>query len=210
MSKEYFQEIAPEWDKLQESFFNDNIRNKAFKLANIREDELAADIGAGSGYLTEGLLSRGLNVIAIDQSENMIEELSEKFRLKKTKKYKLTCKVGKGENLPVGDNEVDYTFANMYLHHVEEPLLAIKEMTRITKSKGLVVITDLDSHDFNFLEAEHYDRWKGFERDDLKKWYKEAGLTNIQVIPTEETCSSTSTSGKSAVVSVFVAIGEKP
>ncbi len=209
MSKEYFQEIASEWDNLQESFFSDKIREKAFNLAKINEGEIAADIGAGSGYVTEGLLSRGLNVIAIDQSENMLKEIIEKFHDKKREKVELICKVGEAENLPLKENTVHYTFANMYLHHVEKPINAIKEMVRVTKPGGKVVITDLDTHSYDFLETEHYDRWKGFERNDLKKWYLESGLINVQVVSTEETCSSESTDGEKASISIFAAVGQK-
>ncbi|MHA2031266.1 MAG: SAM-dependent methyltransferase, partial [Candidatus Kariarchaeaceae archaeon] len=84
-----------------------------------------------------------------------------------------------------------------------------EEMSRITRSGGKVVITDMDKHDFDFLEDEHYDRWKGFDRSDLQSWYKTSGLKNIQVLSTEEKCSTESTSGDKASITVFVAIGEK-
>lgn len=209
MSKEYFQEIAGNWDDMQQSFFSEKIREKAFKLAEISVGETVADIGAGTGYLTEGLLSHGLNVIAIDQSENMLQKLAQKFGDENRKKTLLTCKVGDAENLPLQDESVDSTFANMYLHHVEVPQNAIKEMARVTKSGGNVVITDLDTHEYDFLEAEHYDRWKGFDRSDLRTWYEKAGLRNIQVLSTEEQCSSESSSGETASITVFVAIGVK-
>lgn len=209
MCKEYFQEIASEWDNMQQSFFNQKIRERAFKLANINEGDTAADIGAGTGYITHGLLSHGVNVIAIDQAENMINTLTQKFGDQNHEKPLLTCKVGEAENLPLEDNSVDYAFANMYLHHVEVPMTAIEEMSRITKLGGKVVITDMDSHNYDFLEEEHHDRWKGFDRNDLRKWYEKAGLKNIQVLSTEEKCSAESTSGEIASITVFVAIGEK-
>lgn len=209
MSKEYFQKIASEWDDMQQSFFNQNIREKAFELANIHEGDTAADIGAGTGYITHELLSHGVNVVAIDQAENMINKLTQKFGGQNEKNPMLTCKVGEAENLPLEDNSVDYAFANMYLHHVEVPLKAIEEMTRIIKVGGKVVITDMDSHDYDFLEGEHHDRWKGFDRNDLRKWYEKAGLKNIQVISTEEKCSAESSSGEIASITVFVALGEK-
>lgn len=210
MSKEYFQEIASEWDNIQQSFFNKKIREKAFELANIQEGETAADIGAGTGYITNGLLSHGVNVVAIDQAENMINKLAQNFGGQNEENPVLTCKVGDGENLPMEDNSVDYAFANMYLHHVEAPLKAIEEMSRITKAGGKVVITDMDSHDYEFLKEEHHDRWNGFDRNDLREWYEKAGLINIQVLSTEEKCSAESTSGEIASITVFVVIGEKP
>ena len=47
--------------------------------------------------------------------------------------------------------------ANMYLHHVEEPLSAIKEMIRFLKPGRKLVITDLYEHNLDFLIKEHHD-----------------------------------------------------
>ena len=45
--------------------------------------------------------------------------------------------------MPVDDVSVDYCFANMSQHHVERPPRAIREMVRILKPDGRIVITDL-------------------------------------------------------------------
>jgi ubiquinone/menaquinone biosynthesis C-methylase UbiE len=78
--------------------------------------------------MTEGLVKRGLRVIAIDQSEMMLQQL----RRKLGDTVAVDCRLG-SESLPVQSNAVDYVFANMYLHHVESPFNAIKEMVRMLK-----------------------------------------------------------------------------
>lgn len=75
--------------------------------------------------------------------------------------------MGEAGSLPIPDETVDYAFANMYLHHVEDPPQAILEMARIIKPGGILVITDLDKHSNEFLRQEHNDRWMGFVRDDI-------------------------------------------
>jgi len=75
----------------------------------------------------------------------------------------------------------------MCLHHVENPLAAIKEMRRILKRGGKLVITDMDEHQFEFLRAEQHDRWLGFKREDVKRWFLEAGLKNVTVNAAGET-----------------------
>ena len=72
--------------------------------------KLAADIGAGSGFVTEGLLERGLRVIAVDRSEAMLEEMRRKFGEGGAVEYR----IGEAESLPLEDGSVDYVFANMY------------------------------------------------------------------------------------------------
>lgn len=84
--------------------------------------------------------------------------------------------LGEVENLPIKDNTIDYVFANMYVQHVESPPAAIKEIVRILKPDSKLVITDLDKHDFELLRRKQYDRWKGFQREDVACWLYAAGL----------------------------------
>lgn len=122
----------------------------------------------------------------------------------------LTLPLGEAESLPIADVSVDYAMANMYLHHVEAPLTAIKEMARILKPGGKLVITDLDEHTHDFLKSEHHDRWMGFKRDHVEAWLIEAGLKNVIVDCVGGNCCATSSCGcESASISIFIASGEK-
>src|SRR5207244_13130942 len=102
---------------------------------------------------------RGVEVIAVDESERMLDELRRRIPVSV-----VDCGVGRAERIPIDDGAVDYVFANMLLHHVGEPSRAVREMARVLRPGGVVVITDLDSHEFEFLRTERHDRWKGFER----------------------------------------------
>lgn len=205
MSKQYFEKIAPQWDKMQKTLFSEAVRNKAFTLADIQPNKLAADIGAGTGFITEGLIQRGVDVIAVDQSEAMLKRMKEKFS-----KKEIDCRMGEAEKLPIDDDSVDYVFANMYLHHVEFPQSAIKEMVRILKPGGKLVITDLDEHTFEFLKEEQHDRWMGFKRTDVKNWFKKSGLKQVIVDDVGEECCSKSSCGSAlAKINIFASVGQK-
>ena len=67
-------------------------------------------------------------------------------------------------------------------------------MTRILKPGGKLVITDLDEHDHEFLRTEQFDRWLGFKREDVRRWYAEAGLVEVGVECTDDNCCSASSS----------------
>jgi len=205
-SRKYFETVAPKCDALRRGFFSETVREKAFEAAGAVTGKIAADIGAGSGFVTEGLLRRGLRVIAVDRSEAMLEEMRRKFGAGGAVEYRL----GEAESLPLADGSVDYAFANMVLHHVESPPVAIREMARIVKPGGRLVITDLDRHDFDFLRMEHCDRWMGFDRPDVARWLAEAGLTEVSIDCVGENCCASSQSGcGEAAVSIFVASGMK-
>ena len=83
----------------------------------------------------------------------MIKEIKRKF-----KESDLDCRMGEAEHLPIEDQTVDYVFSNMYLHHVQSPLVAIREMSRVLKPGDKLVITNLDEHQFEFLQTEQHNQ----------------------------------------------------
>jgi ubiquinone/menaquinone biosynthesis C-methylase UbiE len=206
-SKPYFDQVASQWDTMRQAFFSEAVREKAFAAAGVQPGQQAADLGAGTGFITEGLVQRGVKVISVDQSEAMLAEIRQKLTPFDAVEYRL----GDADHLPIPDGAMDHAFANMYLHHVEHPARAIVEMARLLKPGGKLVITDLDEHHFDFLRTEHFDRWMGFNRDDVRAWLEAAGLANVTVDCAGENCCATSSCGsENAQVSIFLAVGERP
>lgn len=205
-SKEYFNEVAGNWDKMRETFFSSNVRKAAVKAAGVHRDAVAADVGSGSGFMTEELLRHGVHVIAVDQSPEMLLEMKKRLAGSDNVDYR----VGESASLPIGGESVDFAFANMYLHHVESPAAAVEEMVRILKPGGRLVITDVDEHTHEFLRTEQHDRWLGFKREDIRTWFIDAGLRDVQVDCIGEECSSTSkATGQRIAISIFIATGTK-
>jgi len=205
-SEAYFKEVAGSWDTMREGFFSEAVRDKAYITAGVKKGETAADIGCGTGFLTEGLLQRGLNVMAVDQSNEMLAQMKQKFKDYPSVEYLQ----GDAKKLPIDNGKVDYVMANMFLHHVDNPLDAIKEMVRILKPGGKLIITDLDKHNFEFLRTEQHDQWLGFDRSDVENWFLEAGLVNVLTdCAGGNCCSASCTCSEKASISIFIAVGEK-
>jgi len=204
-STEYFNQIAGKWDDVRKTLFSENVRKVAVKFADVQEGLIAADIGAGSGFITEELLKSGLRVIAVDQSPEMIEEMKKRFNNSGNVEFRK----GDAELLPIESQSVDFVFANMYLHHVESPGKAIKEMVRLLKPGGKLIITDADEHNYEFLRTEQHDVWLGFKREDIRSWFNDAGLVDIKIDCVGESCSPTSeSSGEKVEINIFVAMGK--
>jgi len=204
--QEYFDTVAPAWDVMRQSFYSEAVRDAALSAARIEPGQTALDLGAGTGFITEALLQAGLNVIAVDQSVAMLRELRSKCLIPPH----LDCRVGNAEHLPLPDSTVNCVLANMLLHHVEHPAVAIREMARVLRPGGRVVITDLDEHAFEFLRREHQDRWMGFRRPDVTAWFSAAGLGQVSVGDIGQSCCASSNCGtQHAAISIFLATGQK-
>ena len=78
-SKEYFGRVASRWDDMRQSFFPEAVRDTAIEISGAHSGQFAADIGAGTGFVTEGLKEHGISVVAIDQSQEMLDEMRQRL-----------------------------------------------------------------------------------------------------------------------------------
>jgi ubiquinone/menaquinone biosynthesis C-methylase UbiE len=166
---------------------------------------LVADVGTGTGFLAEAALDAGARVIGIDPSEGMLDQVRGRFAGRP-----FEARAGEVDALPLGAGEVDAVLANMVLHHAPDPPAAIREMARVLKPGGTLVITDADTHTHEWLRTEQHDRWLGFDRADIARWFEDAGLERVSVGDTQELCSPTSQCGSKAAITIFLARGTRP
>ena len=205
-NQSYFNSIANQWDNIRTGLFPESIKNTVVTEAGDLKGKVTADIGAGTGFISNGLLDAGAKVIAVDHSSEMIRQLNNKFCCNPD----FEARIGDDRTLPIEDSSIDAVFANMFLHHVENPQAAIIEIARVLKPGGKIIITDLDKHNYQFLITEQHDRWMGFDREDLNLWFQTAGFTQIRIDCADANCCATSSNGDgSAQISVFLAIGVK-
>jgi ubiquinone/menaquinone biosynthesis C-methylase UbiE len=205
-SKNYFNNVAPQWETMRKSFFPENLKEKIISIANLNRNDKVVDLGCGTGFLTNELTKKDVEIIAIDQSENMIEIIERKFQYYKN----VSAKIGDGESIPLGNESVSKVVANMYIHHIEKPINAFKEVFRVLEEGGKFVFADIDEHNHEFLRTEQNDAWLGFNRADIEKWLIEAGFRNVEITCADSNCCSTAkTTADDAEISIFLAKAEK-
>ncbi len=206
-SSTYFEKIAEQWDDLRTSYFTEAVREAAIAKAYLHPSMSVADIGAGTGFMTAGLAPLVKHVHVLDGSESMLEVARKNLAQFANVEFQLAD----GLSLPLPDASMDAVFANMYLHHCPKPLAAIREMLRILRPGGRLVITDMDSHTHAWLKTEMADLWLGFERDQMRTWFEKAELVNVVIDGTGQSCQAECAEDQSvqAEISIFVASGTK-
>ncbi len=140
---------------------------------------IAADLGAGEGTLSQLLAKRVQKVIAVDNSEKMVE-----FGVKLAQKHglqNLEYRLGDIENPPIDPESVDLVLLSQALHHAEHPHAAIAAAAKLLRTGGRIVLLDLLQHQFEEARELYADRWLGFGEADLHGWLEKAGFTGIEV-----------------------------
>jgi ubiquinone/menaquinone biosynthesis C-methylase UbiE len=113
------------------------------------------EVGCGTGVVTRDLARRvgplG-HVVGIDPSPALIDVAR---RLAADHASNMTFKVEDGRDLQMGDGLFDVTCAVTVLSHVPEREGVLREMVRVTRPGGRVLIVD---GDFAAIQLEHPDR----------------------------------------------------
>jgi ubiquinone/menaquinone biosynthesis C-methylase UbiE len=138
-----------------------------------------ADLGSGEGLLSELLARRAKKVIAVDNSEKMVQFGEEKAKENGLKN--LEFRLGDLENPPIDPNSVDLAILSQALHHAEHPERAIASAHKILRPHGQIMILDLLAHQFDQAQQLYGDRWLGFREADLHRWLEHAGFKKIDI-----------------------------
>ena len=151
----------------------------AHALLRLLPAMVIADLGAGEGTLSQ-LLARGAKkVIAIDNSEEMVEFGSNLAREHGV--ANLEYRLGDIEDPPIDQGSVDLALFSQALHHASSPLKAVAAAHRILRHGGRVVVLDLASHSHDQARELYAHVWLGFSEVELQQLLAKAGFSQIEI-----------------------------
>jgi len=197
-SQEFFSSSAGQWDRLRDDLFGERFHLAALP-AFADPEWTVADLGCGTGQLTAALAPFVRHVIAIDASAAMLQAARKRLQ----GLVNVELRRGDLETLPIDDERVDAATLALVLHHLPEPEHALREVARVLKPGGRVLIVDMLPHERESYRQQMGHAWLGFSDEHVRRIADESGLVDVRVV-------HLAPDPKSKGPGLFVATARKP
>ena len=117
---------------------------RTLKWLGLRDGMKILDVGSGTGVYSELLLDNlpNSNITDLEVDKNMLSIAKE--RLKKYLEGRINFKYGSILDSGLSENTYDFIICRFVFQHLENPFEAAKEVYRLLKPGGIVVIIDSD------------------------------------------------------------------
>lgn len=173
-SKAFFGRIGGEWDELRRELFGRDFSADAL-LALLPPEMIVADVGCGTGDAAAHLVTTVGRVIAIDRERAMLEAARKRL----TDHANVEFREGDLHRLPLDDASVDAVTVFLVMHHVHDPVVAVKEAARVLRPEGVMLIVDMVDHDREVYRHTMGHVHLGFHEGDIRAWGEAAGLRRV-------------------------------
>lgn len=200
----YFKEHAGEWDTIRALHVSEAQVEAAMDEA-LGEGpfSLIVDLGTGTGRVLELFGSRAARALGFDLSHDMIAYA--RAKLERAGLTHAQARHGDLYNIPLPDGAADAVILHQVLHFLDDPAAAVAEAARLLKPGGKLLVVDFAPHELDYLREQFAHRRLGFSPDQLKRWFKDAG---VAVKQQRDLAPDTDVAADKLTVSLF--LGVKP
>lgn len=138
--QEEFDRQAERWFRRELSAEERKMLEQIAQLAQIRSTDRVLDVACGTGVVSFALASQAREVVGIDISPGMLAK-ARKIRHRRGIRN-VHFVLGQAEHMPFADGEFDLVVCRLAIHHFPQPEKEIREMARVLKVGGRLVISD--------------------------------------------------------------------
>jgi ArsR family transcriptional regulator len=176
----FFGRLGGDWDRVRKELFGNECTGRAL-AALLPRTWTIADFGSGTGNTADILGPFVREVILIDQSATMLDAARHRLSARTNVRF-LEAPV---DRVPLADGSVDAATCLLVLHHLANPAGAVREMARVVKPSGVVLVLDMVAHDRADYRHTMGHAHLGFTSDATSDLLTHAGLRvrTIQTLP---------------------------
>jgi SAM-dependent methyltransferase len=160
--------------------------------AHLTGNERVLDIATGPGYIAEAFAGAAREVVGVDLTDAMLAIAKERTRERGVSN--VSFRAADAENLPFENGAFDVVVCRLALHHLLKPLLVLREMVRVCRTGGTVVVEDIYASEHP-ERAAYQDRWeilrdpshvRTLSLSELLILFRDAGLETDSVSTAED------------------------
>jgi len=180
-SQAFFGRVVGEWDNLRARLFGGDFTARAM-ISLLPRGWTVADLGCGTGNASELLAPHVESIVAIDQSEPMLQAARQRLRGRKNVRFA----VGAMDSLPLADAGVDAAVCVLVMHHIADPAAALREIRRVLRKDragGVALIVDMVEHDREEYRQTMGHSHLGFSGPAITALMRDTGFKDIRVEP---------------------------
>ena len=140
------------------------------------------DCGIGAGLLSEALLHIAdwqMELNGVDLSSNLLAMSAAKFNGQGVQARLALSDICR---LPYRNEQMDLVMSGLVLEHVAQPVDAVREMARVLRHRGpLVLVATRRGAPDHYFRRKY--RYRPYRVEVISDWVKAAGLTNVRAYP---------------------------
>ncbi|MEO1067109.1 MAG: metalloregulator ArsR/SmtB family transcription factor [Pseudomonadota bacterium] len=204
LANDYFDATAREWDDVRGRHVPEDAVEAA--MLSMFDGEMFKnhlDVGTGTGRMIELFNDRTERSVGIDANPRMLSIARNKLanhvgqvQVRQADVYNLAF-----QGAVIGP-VYDLVTIHQVLHYLDDPALALREVSRVTAPGGKWIIVDFAPHTLEFMRVDYAHRRLGFSDEQMVSWLDAVGMTALK----SEKLEPETVSGEDLTVTVWTAV----
>ena len=178
----FWNRIAPVYDVFEKVYNNKVIKGTAEICASHMNDtDDVLECACGTGLITTSTAPKTHHYVATDFSKNMLKKCMKKMK----GQYNTEFKFADITKLEFEDNSFDKVVAGNVIHLLDDPVKAMKELERVVKPNGLLIIPtyiNMATGLAGTLNKMGANFKRQFDIDSYKSFFKDMGYDNVTYV----------------------------
>ena len=161
----FYRYLSKVYDRVNPFIWTEEMRTEALDLLDLDRDDRVLDVGCGTGFATEGLLSRVDEVHGLDQSVHQMEKAFAKFGKEGRVRF---CR-GDAERLPFADDAFDVVWSSGSI-----------EFRRVCRPGGQVLVVGPNNPRTSVMKRVADAIMLFYDEEEADRMFAEAGYKDVR------------------------------